>query len=117
MCMLMKRPKDLNMSETYVNDIRQIEIDVRYKGLRIIPSKSAAVEMMKHGFTIEDCKELLDTGYEPRKRAKDTIEKWLDKGRKTYNVVVVRSFNFMYDADVYLIKHIGRFTRKRIPRK
>ena len=62
---------------------------------------------------IEDCKDILEDGYAPRKRSKDTIEKWLDCGNKTYNVVIVKSYNFMYKEDVYLIKHIGRFSIKK----
>tara|TARA_Y100000310_G_scaffold322234_1_gene381044 strand:- start:1525 stop:1806 length:282 start_codon:yes stop_codon:yes gene_type:complete len=88
---------------------------LRYKTLRLIPSKTAAEEMLKYGLMISDCKHILKEGYDaPRKRAKDTEEKWLDKGNKTYNVVVVKSFNFMYNKDVWLITHVGRFTRSNL---
>lgn len=86
--------------------------NLRYQGLRLIPSKSAAEELLKHSLAIRDCQEILENGYAaPRKRAKDTEEKWLDQGNKTYNVVVVRSFNFMYNEDVWLITHVGEFTK------
>lgn len=88
--------------------------DVRYKGLRLIPSKTAGRELIKYGFMIEDCKEILEKGYSPRKRAKDTIEKWMDYGNKTYNVVVVKSFNYLYNEEVYLIIHFGEFTKKKL---
>ena len=51
--------------------------DVRYKELRLIPSKTAGSELLRYGFMIEDCKEILEKGYSPRKRKKGTIEKWL----------------------------------------
>ena len=88
--------------------------DVRYKELRLIPSKTAGSELLRYGFMIVDCKEILEKGYSPRKRKKGTIEKWLDYGNKTYNVVVVKSFNYFYNEDVYLIIHFGRFTKKKL---
>ncbi len=87
--------------------------DLRYKGLRIIPSRSAGRELIKCGLVIADCKEILEDGYKPRKRAKDTTEKWMDFGDKTYNVVVVQSHNFLSREDVYLITHVGKFTKKK----
>ena len=87
--------------------------DVRYKGLLIIPPRSAGKELSQCGLMIADCKEILEKGYEPRKRAKDTLEKWMDFGNKTYNVVVVKSHNFLYREDVYLITHVGTFTKKK----
>lgn len=86
--------------------------EIRYNGLRLIPSKTAGRELIEYGFMIEDCKEILEKGYSPRKRKKNTIERWMDYGGKTYNVVVVKSFNFLYNEDVYLITHFGEFTKK-----
>lgn len=91
--------------------------DVRYKGLKLIPSKSAGRELFKHGLMIADCKEILENGYQPRKRAKDTIEKWMGSGNDTYNVVIVKSYNYFYKEDVYLIKHVGKFTKKKFRRQ
>lgn len=88
--------------------------NIRYKGLRLIPSKTAGRELTKYGFMIEDCKEILENGYSPRKRKKGKEEKWMDSGDKTYNVVVVKSFNFMYNEEVYLITHFGGFTEKKL---
>lgn len=88
-------------------------LNLRYQGLRLIPSKTALKELFKHGLTVEDCTRILEEGYPaPRKRAKTTIEKWLDRGSKTYNVVVVKSYNHFYGEDVYLITHFGRFHRR-----
>ena len=88
--------------------------DVRYKDFRLIPSKTAARELTKYGFMIYDCREILEKGYSPRKRKQGTIEKWMDVGNKTYNVVVVKSFNYFYNEEVYLITHFGGFTKKKL---
>lgn len=88
--------------------------NIHYNGLRLIPSKTAGRELTKYGFTIEDCKEILEKGYSPRKRKEGTIEKWMSYGNKTYNVVVVKSFNYMCNEDVYLITHFGEFTKKKL---
>ena len=88
--------------------------NIRFEGLKLIPSRSAVEELVKYGLMIEDCKDILENGYEPKKRSKGTIEKWLNKRNKTYNVVVIRSYNFLYGEEVYLIKHIGKFTKKKL---
>jgi len=109
-----KQPKDLNMFKTYYDNVCcQNMSDSRYHGLRLIPSKTASLELLRNGCAIEDCKEILINGYSPRKRGKGTIERWMDKGSKTFNVVIVKSFNFMYDEYVYLITHFGRFTKRK----
>ena len=86
--------------------------DIRYKGLKLVPSRSAAYEMSRLGLDLSDCKEILEKGYSPRRRAKDTEEKWLDRGNKTYNVVIIKSYNYLFDEEVWIIKHVGTFTRK-----
>lgn len=86
--------------------------DVRYKSLLLIPSRAAMKEMMQLGFALSDCKEILENGYEaPRKRAQDTEEKWYGKRNKTYNVVIVKSVNYALNEEIYLIIHVGEFTR------
>ena len=86
--------------------------DITYKSLCLIPSKSAAYEMFKFGLDLTDCKRILETGYSPRRRAEDVEEKWLDAGNKTHNIVIVRAYNYFFDEEVWIIKHVGRFTKK-----
>ena len=89
-------------------------LELRYRGLRLIPSKTAMRELIQHGATLEDCNDILEEGYPaPRKRAKGTIEQWLDRGNKTYNTVVVKSYNYFYGEDVYLVTHFGSFRRRK----
>lgn len=88
--------------------------DITYRGLKLIPSKSAMRELMKYDLTLQDCKEILAEGYTaPRKRASGTEEKWLNKGNKTYNIVIVESLNFVLNERIYLIIHVGKFTRRK----
>lgn len=105
--------KDLN---TYANDIC-FEHMPRFEGLRLVPSKTAGRELAEYGFDADDCREILEMGYSPRKRAEGTVEKWLDFGRKTYSAVVVKVFSCFYNEEVYLIKHFGMFARKRFRRQ
>ena len=99
---------------TYSNDIGfDSTLRVYYKGLLVIPSRTASRELVKHGFTTEDCKTILENGYAARKRKKNTEEIWLDLGNKTHNVVIVRVFNKAFDNEVWLITHAGSFTKKR----
>lgn len=105
--------KDLNMSETYVNDVWEKELETSYKGLKIAVSHSAMQEMMHYSVSLGDVLRVLQDGYDaPRRRKKGTVEKWLDKGAKTFNAVVVKSFDETAGKDCWLLIHFGKFTRK-----
>ena len=86
----------------------------KYKGLRIAISHSAMQELMQEGKTIYDVVEILENGYDaPRKRKQGTIEKWLDKGKKTYNAVIVKDYHKILKEDCWVLIHFGKFTRRR----
>lgn len=86
--------------------------NVRYKGFRIVVSHSAMQELMREGETLYDVLEILEEGYDaPRKRKSGTIERWLKKGRKTYNAVVVKDYDEIVEEDVWVLIHFGKFTR------
>lgn len=42
--------------------------NIYYKGLKLIPSKTAGRELIKYGFMIEDCKEILENGTKKEKK-------------------------------------------------
>lgn len=87
---------------------------VKYKGLRIASSLSATRELMKEEKTMFDIVEILNDGYDaPRKRKKGTIEKWLDKGKKTYNAVIVKDFDETMKEEVWVLIHFGKFSRRQ----
>tara|TARA_Y100000310_G_scaffold345434_1_gene464986 strand:+ start:5524 stop:5838 length:315 start_codon:yes stop_codon:yes gene_type:complete len=86
---------------------------VTYKGLILYATNSARNELLHYGFMLEDCKKILEKGYEVRKRSKGTEEKWLDCGNKTYNIVIVKAYSAQFEEEIYLIKHIGRFTKRK----
>ncbi len=86
----------------------------KYKGLRIAISHSAMQELMQEGKTIYDVIEILEEGYDaPRKRKEGTIEKWLDKGKKTYNAVIVKDYHEILKEDCWVLIHFGKFTRRK----
>tara|TARA_Y100000310_G_C20686125_1_gene819124 strand:- start:2453 stop:2644 length:192 start_codon:yes stop_codon:yes gene_type:complete len=62
---------------------------------------------------LEDCKKILEKGYEVRKRSKGTEEKWLDYWKKVYNIVIVKAYSVQFEEEIYLIKHLGRFTKRK----
>ena len=85
----------------------------KYKGLRIAISHSAMQELMQEGKTIYDVVEILENGYDaPRKRKEGTIEKWLNKGKKTYNAVIVKDYYEILKEDCWVLIHFGKFTRR-----
>jgi len=82
----------------------------KYGGLRIVVSDSAMRELMKEEKTLYDVAEILEEGYEaPRKRKAGTIEKWLDRGNKTFNAVIVKDYNEIMKEDVWVLIHFGKF--------
>jgi hypothetical protein len=86
----------------------------RYKGLRIAISHSAMQELMQEGKTIYDVVEILENGYDaPRKRKQGTIEKWIDKGKKTYNVVIAKDYHEILKEDCWILIHFGKFSRRQ----
>ena len=85
----------------------------KYKGLRIAISHSAMQELMQEGKTIYDVVGILEKGYDaPRKRKLGTIEKWIDKGKKTYNAVIVKDYHEILKEDCWVLIHFGKFTRR-----
>ena len=86
----------------------------KYKGLRIAVSNSAMQELMHEGKTIYDIVEILENGYDaPRKRKEGTIEKWKDKGNKTYNAVIVKDYHEILKEECWVLIHFGKFTRRQ----
>ena len=85
----------------------------KYKGIRIAISHSAMQELMQEGKTIYDVVEILENGYDaPRKRESGTIEKWIGKGKKTYNAVIVKDYHEILKEDCWVLIHFGKFTRR-----
>jgi hypothetical protein len=85
-----------------------------YRGIRIAVSHAAMQELMREGMSIPDVIEILEEGDDaPRKRKKGTVEKWLTKGNKTYNAVIVKDYHELMKEECWLLIHLGKFTKKR----
>lgn len=97
----------------YFDDIRpENMLEVRYVGLRIIPSRSAMRDLFKSGKRLADVVEILEKGYDaPRKRKAGTIERWLQKGNKIYNAVIVKDYHEVLMEECWVLIHFGRFTK------
>jgi len=88
-------------------------LNYKYLGLKIIVSDSAMRELIKYERLIQDVINILENGYDtPRKRKEGTIERWYDKGKKTFNVVIVKSYNISMKEECWILIHFGKFTRK-----
>ncbi|MFH1506631.1 MAG: hypothetical protein ABIE94_06645 [archaeon] len=71
-------------------------------------------ELMQEGTDLSDVLDILENGYEsPRKRKRGTVEKWLNRGNKTYNAVIVKDYYETNKEEVWLLIHFGKFTTKR----
>ncbi|MBI5002949.1 hypothetical protein HZC31_06185 [Candidatus Woesearchaeota archaeon] len=85
----------------------------QYKGLRIAVSNAAMRELMKYEKTVLDVIEVLEYGIDaPRKRKEGTIEKWLNKGAKTWNAVIVKDYHEILREECWVLIHFGQFTKR-----
>ena len=94
---------------TYVDDI----FNVRFRGLRLVPSKAARIEMMRYGLMLENCLVMLENGKNaPRRRKRGTVERWIRKRGKVWNMVVKENYSTYEKEHVYLIVHVGCFRKE-----
>lgn len=69
---------------------------------------------MKEEKTLQDVVLILKEGYDaPRKRKEGTIEKCLNKGNKTFNVVIAKDYDGTMKEDCWVLIHFGKFTRRK----
>ncbi|UCF08148.1 MAG: hypothetical protein JSW28_00175 [Thermoplasmata archaeon] len=74
----------------------------------IIVTKSANNELLRDKLTMEDVVEILEKGFDcPRsKRAKDTVERCLNRSYGTIKVVVVESVQEWSKEKVWILTHV-----------
>lgn len=99
---------------TYSNNILSWHMFNRsYRGLKIAVTDAAMREMVKHGRDMYFVVKILEWGYDaPRKRKEGTIEKWMDKGSKTFNAVIVKDYDEVIKEDCWVLIHLGKFSRR-----
>ncbi len=86
-----------------------------YKEFPLIPTKSAMKELFDLGMDLFTVADVLDQGYDCHrsKRKTGTLERCIDKGGKTVNVVVVQSYDHSLQTEVWAITHVGMFTKRK----
>jgi len=75
-----------------------------YKGKPVMPTKTALNELSEIDIDLYKALEILEKGFELRKRKKNIIERAIKKGNKIINIVVVDMGNY------YKLIHAGKFT-------
>ncbi|PIN74072.1 hypothetical protein COT48_03330 [Candidatus Woesearchaeota archaeon CG08_land_8_20_14_0_20_47_9] len=75
-----------------------------YKGKPILPTKAVLSELSEIDVNLYEVAEILEKGFEIRKRKKGVIERGLQRGNKIINVVVVDL------GDYYKLIHAGEFS-------
>lgn len=86
-------------------------MDFTYNGKLIIPTKAVLDELSNINLNLYEVPEILEKGFEIRKRKKNITEKAIAKGNKVINVVIVDMGNF------YKLIHAGEFTLTKKFRK
>lgn len=79
-------------------------MDFTYKGKPIFPTKTALNELDEINLSLYEVPEILEKGFEIRKRKENIIERGIQRGNKVINVVVVDL------GDYYKLIHAGEFT-------
>ena len=75
-----------------------------YKGKSILPTKTALNELSEIDVNLYEVPEILQNGFQIRKRKKNIVERGVQRGNKVINVVVVDL------GDYYKLIHAGEFT-------
>ena len=75
-----------------------------YKGKPILPTKTALNELSEIDVNLHKIPDILEKGFEIRKRKKNITERGIQRGNKIINVVVVDL------GDYYKLIHAGEFT-------
>lgn len=76
-------------------------------------SHAAMRELVKHDATLYEVVFILEHGYDaPRKRKRGTMEKWYDKGQKTFNVVIAQDYHEHLQESCWVLIHFGCFTKR-----
>ena len=86
-------------------------MDFTYKGKPILPTKTALNELSEIDVNLYEVPEILEKGFEVRKRAKNITERGVQRGNKIINVVVVDLGNY------YKLIHAGKFSLSKKFRK
>ena len=60
-----------------------------YKGKPVFPTKTALDELSEIDLDLYEVIEILESGFEIRKRAKNITEKAIQRGNKIINIVIV----------------------------
>ena len=79
-------------------------MEFTYKGKPVMPTKTALNELSEIDLDLYKALEILEKGFELRKRKKNIIERAIIKGNKIINIVVVDMSNY------YKLIHAGKFT-------
>lgn len=86
-----------------------------FEGLPLIPTRSAMNEMCGLGVDMWMLLEVLESGYDcsrsPRKPG--TLERCIDRGRRTTKAVVAKAYNHTLETEAWIITHVGTFTKRR----
>ena len=75
-----------------------------YNGKPVLPTKDSMDELNELGLGLYKAIEILEQGFELRKRKRNTIERVARKGSKLINVVVVDAGSY------YKLIHAGQFS-------
>ena len=79
-------------------------VSFTYEGKPILPTKTALNELSEIDVNLYEVPEILEKGFEIRRRKKNIVERGIQRGRKVINVVVVDL------GDYYKLIHAGEFT-------
>lgn len=75
-----------------------------YNGKQIVPTKTALTELSEIDADLYDILNILENGFDIRKRAKNVIERGIRRGNKIINVVAVDLGSY------YKLIHAGEFS-------
>tara|TARA_Y100000310_G_scaffold340356_1_gene435810 strand:- start:442 stop:753 length:312 start_codon:yes stop_codon:yes gene_type:complete len=96
-------------------------IEPTYRGLPIVTAqtrkgqRNVLDELSLHSLDVWNVKFIVEKGYacSRSKRRKDVIERCINKGAKTFKVVIQRGYLEHISCECWEIIHVGSFTRRK----
>jgi len=87
----------------------------KFRGLTLIPSRSASDELIELRLTLEHALDILNEGYDcfRSKRKKNIVEKCVDRKRKTIKAVAAKAYDSSLDEEVWVLTHVGKHSIKK----
>ena len=83
----------------------------RFRGMPLIPTLAASVELERCNLTLPEVVYILENGFDcsASQRKKEVVERCVMVGKKQLKAVAIFSYNYSLQTDCWALVHVGLF--------